>query len=426
MIGAGGTAGHVVPALAVADALRAEGAEVVFVGGERAELELVRRPGYELHALRVVRCSRRATRSRRRARGGWSPPALCATAARAAARAAARRGARRRRLRGRAGRAGGRAAARCRSCSTEADSHLGLTNRAARPARPAGVPGLPDRRAATARATASPGGRCRRRPPTGRRRARGSGSAATRRACSCSAARWARARSTRPRSRRSPAPRFRVLHAAGERDLGRPATSPGPHYDLRGYIAGFGEALLASDLVVARAGGSVFEIAAHGTPAVLVPYPTPPPTTRRPTPLDGAGRRRGRHPRRRARRPRGWPGEVGRLLADPAGLAAMGRPRPRWPGRTRRATSPTRCSPRRGAAERSGGGVDRPSAPGLDVWSDHPVAALGSSGTALRSARGRFTTLWRRPVHGRAACGRESVRAGSGVDSYRAQPLRPR
>ena len=41
VIGAGGTAGHVVPALAVADALRAEGAEVSFIGGERAELELV-------------------------------------------------------------------------------------------------------------------------------------------------------------------------------------------------------------------------------------------------------------------------------------------------------------------------------------------------------------------------------------------------
>ena len=49
--------------------------------------------------------------------------------------------------------------------------------------------------------------------------------------------------------------------------------APGPHYDLRGYISDFGEALLASDLVVARAGGSIFEIAAHGRPAVLVPYP---------------------------------------------------------------------------------------------------------------------------------------------------------
>ena len=46
-----------------------------------------------------------------------------------------------------------------------------------------------------------------------------------------------------------------------------------PHYDLRGYIADFGEALLASDLVVARSGGSIFEIAAHGRPTVLIPYP---------------------------------------------------------------------------------------------------------------------------------------------------------
>ena len=53
VIGAGGTAGHVVPALAVADALRAEGAEVTFVGGERAERELVPAAGYELrHAAR--------------------------------------------------------------------------------------------------------------------------------------------------------------------------------------------------------------------------------------------------------------------------------------------------------------------------------------------------------------------------------------
>ena len=53
VIGAGGTAGHVVPALAVADALRADGAEVAFIGGERAELELVPAAGYELRTLRV-------------------------------------------------------------------------------------------------------------------------------------------------------------------------------------------------------------------------------------------------------------------------------------------------------------------------------------------------------------------------------------
>ena len=37
VIAAGGTAGHVVPAIAIADALRADGHDVVFVGGQRAE-----------------------------------------------------------------------------------------------------------------------------------------------------------------------------------------------------------------------------------------------------------------------------------------------------------------------------------------------------------------------------------------------------
>jgi UDP-N-acetylglucosamine--N-acetylmuramyl-(pentapeptide) pyrophosphoryl-undecaprenol N-acetylglucosamine transferase len=66
--------------------------------------------------------------------------------------------------------------------------------------------------------------------------------------------------------------RFRVLHAAGERDL-PDLHAPDERYDLRGYIDDFGQALLASDLVIARAGGSIFEIAAHGRPAVLIPYP---------------------------------------------------------------------------------------------------------------------------------------------------------
>ena len=54
VIAGGGTAGHVVPALAVADALRADGAEVTFVGGDRAELELVPAAGYDLRTLRVM------------------------------------------------------------------------------------------------------------------------------------------------------------------------------------------------------------------------------------------------------------------------------------------------------------------------------------------------------------------------------------
>jgi UDP-N-acetylglucosamine--N-acetylmuramyl-(pentapeptide) pyrophosphoryl-undecaprenol N-acetylglucosamine transferase len=67
---------------------------------------------------------------------------------------------------------------------------------------------------------------------------------------------------------------FRVLHACGTRDY--EALAPRverPRYDLRPYIGDFGDALAACDLCVARAGGSVFEIAAAGRPALLVPYP---------------------------------------------------------------------------------------------------------------------------------------------------------
>jgi UDP-N-acetylglucosamine--N-acetylmuramyl-(pentapeptide) pyrophosphoryl-undecaprenol N-acetylglucosamine transferase len=118
--------------------------------------------------------------------------------------------------------------------------------------------------------------------------------------------------------------RFRVLHAAGERDL-PDLESPGPHYDLRGYIGNFGQALAASDLVVARAGGSVFEIAAHGKPAVLIPYPyaTADHQSANARYMAQAGAAivipdAELTPARLAQ-------EVGRLLADPSRLAAMGR-----------------------------------------------------------------------------------------------------
>ena len=118
--------------------------------------------------------------------------------------------------------------------------------------------------------------------------------------------------------------RFRVLHAAGERDL-PDLHAPGPHYDLRGYVSRFSEALLASDLVVARAGGSIFEIAAHGKPAVLVPYPyaTADHQTANAKFMEQAGAAvvipdRELTPPRLAL-------EVGRLLSDPSRLEAMAR-----------------------------------------------------------------------------------------------------
>ena len=65
---------------------------------------------------------------------------------------------------------------------------------------------------------------------------------------------------------------YRVLHVAGRRDYAD-LEAPGPHYVLRDYVVPFGTALAAADLAVARAGGSVFELAQYGLPAVLIPYP---------------------------------------------------------------------------------------------------------------------------------------------------------
>jgi UDP-N-acetylglucosamine--N-acetylmuramyl-(pentapeptide) pyrophosphoryl-undecaprenol N-acetylglucosamine transferase len=63
-----------------------------------------------------------------------------------------------------------------------------------------------------------------------------------------------------------------VLHLSGTRDYdelqGRVRR---PDYRLYAFTEEFGAALSAGDLVLARAGGSVWELAAAGKPAVLVP-----------------------------------------------------------------------------------------------------------------------------------------------------------
>ncbi len=65
-----------------------------------------------------------------------------------------------------------------------------------------------------------------------------------------------------------------VLHLSGERDydelLSRVTRSD---YRLLPFVDDFGAALAAADVVVARAGGSVWEVAAAGKAAILVPYP---------------------------------------------------------------------------------------------------------------------------------------------------------
>ena len=65
-----------------------------------------------------------------------------------------------------------------------------------------------------------------------------------------------------------------VLHLSGERDFERfSGQVRRDDYKLVPFTDEFGAALAAADLVVARAGGSVWELAAAGKPAILVPYP---------------------------------------------------------------------------------------------------------------------------------------------------------
>jgi UDP-N-acetylglucosamine--N-acetylmuramyl-(pentapeptide) pyrophosphoryl-undecaprenol N-acetylglucosamine transferase len=268
VIAAGGTAGHVVPALAVADALHAEGASVVFVGGERAEAELVPAAGYELQTIRVQPLHRRhagraaraalvgagALRAVRRILRDVEPNAVMGAGGYVA------------------GPVGlGAVRARVPLVLTEADSHLGLANRMLAPFARRVCLAFPidGRHGPRYRVTGRPIPA----PATDRAAARERFGIDPYETCVLVFGGSLGARTINHAAVEAFAgARFHVLHAAGERDF-PDLVAPGPHYDLRGYIENFGEALLASDLVVARAGGSIFEIAAHGRPAVLIPYP---------------------------------------------------------------------------------------------------------------------------------------------------------
>jgi UDP-N-acetylglucosamine--N-acetylmuramyl-(pentapeptide) pyrophosphoryl-undecaprenol N-acetylglucosamine transferase len=250
---------------------------VEFIGGERAEAELVPAAGYPFHALRVEGIDRE------------NP----VRAARAVLLAALATGRARRLLRrigadavlGGGGYVAGPVGLAARTLGlplvlTEADSHLGVSNRLLAPfaARvclafpidgrrgskwlvtgrpvPAGTEGG-DQAAARARLGVPPDGPCLLvfGGSLGARRLNEAALEAFGAAAPCS-----------------------VLHASGRRDyddlrarldeLGAP-----PHYRLLPYVEPFADALAAADLAAARAGGSVFELAAAGLPSILVPYP---------------------------------------------------------------------------------------------------------------------------------------------------------
>jgi UDP-N-acetylglucosamine--N-acetylmuramyl-(pentapeptide) pyrophosphoryl-undecaprenol N-acetylglucosamine transferase len=266
--------------MAVAGELRVSGAEVSFLGTrERAEAELVPAAGYEIEFLKVRGIDRR--NPLRAARAGVEAFGAVAVA---------RRALRRRQADVVLGGGGyvagvaGMAAVLTRTplVLTEADSHLGLANRllAGRARRvclafpidgregdPYLLTGRPvpdvvlgaERGAARARFGIAAGARC---------LLVMGGSQGAR---SINLAALAAFAEDGPRD-------FHVLHLSGQRDHEelQQHLAAAPHaggYTLLAYEPDLGDVLAASDLVLARSGGSIFEITAAGRPAILVPYP---------------------------------------------------------------------------------------------------------------------------------------------------------
>src|SRR5579862_3481653 len=270
LIAAGGTVGHVAPALAVAEALQRRGALVTFAGSpDRVEATLVPERGYAFDSFAISGLPRR--------------PGLAlgrAVAQALAAPAACMRILRKRRpdvVLGAGGYVAGPMvlAARLRGipCAlTEADAHLGLANRLAAPlaervflALPLGLHG--DKYRAVGRPIPAAS------RPIEREEARSRlGLPADARVVlvfgGSLGARVLNEVALRAWAERGPA----VVHLCGERDYpelrGRVSR---PDYVLRPFIDEIGLAYGAADVALARAGGSVWELAAAGLPAVLVP-----------------------------------------------------------------------------------------------------------------------------------------------------------
>jgi UDP-N-acetylglucosamine--N-acetylmuramyl-(pentapeptide) pyrophosphoryl-undecaprenol N-acetylglucosamine transferase len=262
----------VVPALAVAEALRAEGAEVAFIGGRRAEAQLVPDAGFPLHTIAVEGLSRSNPLRALRSLG-------LAVAATARARSLLAQLAPDAVMGGGGYVAGpvGLAALtrRLPLVLTEADSHLGLTNRLLAPFARRVCLAFPTagREDARYRVTGRPT------PPLAvdRSAARAHFSIAADARCVLVFGGSLGARSINLAAVEALAGgSYEVLHVCGRRDYPELAARELPGgYHLYEYLElhEFAQALAAADLGVARSGGSVFEIAANGLPAILVPYP---------------------------------------------------------------------------------------------------------------------------------------------------------
>jgi UDP-N-acetylglucosamine--N-acetylmuramyl-(pentapeptide) pyrophosphoryl-undecaprenol N-acetylglucosamine transferase len=273
LIAAGGTAGHVLPSLAVAAALSERGVIVTFAGSpDRVEARLVPEAGYELDTFEISGFPRRPSVELVRSliRAGRAPRACAAILKRRRPHVV---------LGGGGYVAGPMVYAAWRrkvpAALTEADAHLGLANRLAAPfARRVFLAyEIPGRHGAKYQVTGRPVPQEHRGvSQTDGRRRFGLPEAGPVLAFfgALAGARSLNDFAVETYGDAGPA----VLHVSGERDYeqlrGRVHRDD---YVLVPSTSDFGAALAAPDLAVSRAGGTVWELAASGTPAVLVPYP---------------------------------------------------------------------------------------------------------------------------------------------------------
>jgi UDP-N-acetylglucosamine--N-acetylmuramyl-(pentapeptide) pyrophosphoryl-undecaprenol N-acetylglucosamine transferase len=271
LIAAGGTAGHVLPSIAVAEALGKRGAHVTFAGSpDRIEAQLVPEAGYELDTFRIAGLPRRPTPALVRS------IVLAGQAPFACARILSAR--RPDVVLGGGGYVAGpmvvAAALRGRPAAVmEADAHVGLANRLATPFarrvflsfpldgrrnpkfRVTGRP-IPARSLPTSQAI---GRRTFDLPEVGPVLLVVGGSLGARLLNELAIDAFGSA---------GPA----VLHLCGTRDYDQLRSKvTRDDYRLLAYTDDIGAAYGACDLAFARAGGSVWELAAAGKPAVLVP-----------------------------------------------------------------------------------------------------------------------------------------------------------
>ena len=266
--------------MAVAAELRASGAEVSFLGArDRIEAELVPAAGYEIDLLKVRGIDRR------------NPLRAAVAVAEAVAAVGTSRRAIRRRgadvVLGGGGFVAGPAGlaailSRIPLVLTEADSHLGLANRllAGRARRVCLAFPISGREGERYPVTGRPVPAAVLEADRGAARARFAIPADARCLLVMGGSQGARSINLAALEAfaERPGRDFHVVHLAGRRDFERldrrlKASPHGDRYTLLAYEPDLGDVLAASDLALARSGGSIFELTAAGRPAILVPYP---------------------------------------------------------------------------------------------------------------------------------------------------------